>query len=73
LQERFTSAERGEVVRRDGSGTVAVDEARTGERYGRTAQKSTPTLLVLGGTLAECQPDGRVLRDLLGQAWVDAS
>src|SRR5437016_3185709 len=66
LQECFAGAQRGEVVWRDGPGTVAIDETRTGERHRCTAQESTPTLLVLGGTLSERQPHGCVLRDLLG-------
>jgi hypothetical protein len=73
LEERFTRAERGELVRRDGSGTVPIDEARALERYRRTAQECAPTLLVFGGTLAECQSYGSVLGNLLRKAGLDAS
>jgi hypothetical protein len=42
------------------------------ERYRRAAQERAPTLLVLGGSLAESQSDRSVLGDLLGQAGVYA-
>jgi hypothetical protein len=39
LQGRFAGAEGGELVRRDGSGTVAVNIARTLERYRRSTEE----------------------------------
>jgi len=72
VQVGFAGAQRGELVRRDGSGTVAVNKPRIRERYGRAAQECAPTLLVFSGSLAECQAHGGVLGDLLGQVGFDA-
>ena len=66
----FASAEGAELVRRHGSGAVAINVARTLERYGRSAEECAPALLVFGGTLAECQSNRGVLSDLLGQAGI---
>ncbi len=70
LQVCFAGAEGGELIRRDGSGTVAVDVARTLERYGCSAEECAPALLVFSGTLAECQSNRGVLGNLLRQAGI---
>jgi len=66
----FAGAEGGELIRRDGPGTVAVDVARTLERHWCSAEECAPALLVFSGTLSECQSDGGVLGDLLRQAGI---
>ena len=70
LKVCFAGAERRELVRRHGSGAVAVDVARALERHGCSAEECAPALLVFSGTLAECQSDGGVLGDLLRQAGI---
>jgi hypothetical protein len=49
-----------------------MHEMGTSEWQRCTAQKRTPTFLVLGGTLSECQPDSGVLGDLLWEGAIDS-
>ena len=73
LEECFAGAKCRELVRRDGSRAVAVNETRLGKRHGRAAEKDAPTLLIFSGTLSERQSNGGVLGDLLWQAGVHSS
>ncbi len=66
----FAGAEGRELIRRDGSGTVAVNVARALERHWCSAEECAPALLVFSGTLAECQSNRGVLGDLLRQAGI---
>jgi hypothetical protein len=69
----LAGAERGELVRRDGSGTVPVDVARSLERDGCSTEECAPALLVLCGALAKCQSNRGVLGNLLWQAGIHSS
>jgi hypothetical protein len=73
LEEGFAGAQCRELVRRDGPGTVAVNETRVGKRHGRAAEECAPSLLIFRRALAEGQSNGGVLGDLLGQAGIHAS
>jgi hypothetical protein len=72
VDECFAGAEHGEIVGWDGSGSGVVHEARPGEGNGCAAKEGAPAFLVFGGALSECNADGGVLGDLLGEVGIDS-
>jgi len=72
LYKGLARAQHRELIRCNGSRALATYVGAAIERNRCAAQQRAPTLLVIGGSLAQCEAHRGVLGDLLGKITIDA-